>query len=75
MDARSVSLDACAARVCSFFAAMAAELEAHEEIEQAIDEAEEQRVNVWAVLEVLIAVPLKTKSRKMKGKFNRNGEK
>ncbi|CBJ30237.1 conserved unknown protein [Ectocarpus siliculosus] len=44
MDARAQSLHACAERVCSFFAAMALEVETHEEIEAKIDESGEQRM-------------------------------
>lgn len=44
MDARAQELHACAERVCAFFAALSAELEAHEEKKSAIDEAGEQRV-------------------------------
>lgn len=44
MDARAVGLHACAERACSFFSAVAVELEAHEEREAVIDEAAEQRV-------------------------------
>lgn len=45
MDARAAGLHACAERLCSFFAAVATELEAHEEREAAIDEAGELRVS------------------------------
>ncbi|CAB1112029.1 unnamed protein product [Ectocarpus sp. CCAP 1310/34] len=44
MDARAQSLHTCAERVCSFFAAVALEVETHEEIEANIDESGEQRV-------------------------------
>lgn len=44
MDARAQELHGCAERVCAFFAALSAELEAHEENKAAIDEAGEQRV-------------------------------
>eukprot|EP00904_Undaria_pinnatifida_P004042 jgi/Undpi1/13639/HiC_scaffold_9.g03293.m1 len=44
MDARAQELHACAERVCAFFAALSAELEAHEEKKSAIDEAGEQRM-------------------------------
>lgn len=44
MDARAQSLHASADRLCSFFAALAAELEMHEEMEAKIDESGEQRV-------------------------------
>ncbi|CAM9256084.1 unnamed protein product [Ectocarpus sp. 12 AP-2014] len=44
MDARAQSLHACAERVCSFFAAVALEVETHEEIEAKIDESGEQRM-------------------------------
>lgn len=45
MDARAQSLHACAERLCSFFAALAAELELHEEMEAKIDDSGEQRVS------------------------------
>ncbi|CAN0467417.1 unnamed protein product, partial [Ectocarpus sp. 12 AP-2014] len=44
MDARAQSLYACAERACSFFAAVALEVERHEEIEAKIDESGEQRM-------------------------------
>lgn len=44
MDARAQSLHACAERLCSFLASLAAELEMHEETEVKIDESGEQRV-------------------------------
>lgn len=44
MDARAQSLHACAERVCSFFAAVASEIETHGETEAKIDESGEQRV-------------------------------
>lgn len=47
MDARAQSIHACAERMCSFFAALAAELEMHEEMEVKIDESGEQRVSEW----------------------------
>ena len=44
MDSRAQGLHACAERLCSFFAALALELEEHEEREAKIDESGEQRV-------------------------------
>eukprot|EP00903_Cladosiphon_okamuranus_P015016 g13894.t1 len=44
MDARAQSLHACAERLCSFFASLAAELETHEEMESKIDDSGEQRM-------------------------------
>ena len=45
MDSRAVGLHSCAERFCSFFAAIAEELEAHDRRETAIEEAGEKRVS------------------------------
>ena len=52
MDARAQSLHACAERLCCFFAALAAELELHEEMEAKIDDSGEQRVSEWRDISV-----------------------
>lgn len=55
MDSRAQGLHASADRLCTFFAALALELERHEEREAKIDESGEQRVsrrcgdNLWEV--------------------------
>lgn len=56
MDSRAQGLHTCADRLCSFFAALASELEMHEEREAKIDESGEQRVRrrrgvcLWEIL-------------------------
>lgn len=45
MDSRAAGLHTCTERFCSFFAAIAEELEAHDRRETAIDEAGEKRVS------------------------------
>lgn len=45
MDSHALGLHTCAEQVCSFFAAVAMELETHESTEVAIDDAAEARVS------------------------------